>query len=75
MIRFDCPVTHTTVVVDEGAFLSTHRTAAGRVAYARCACRGLVAFATDGHGDWQPVRHGAGSTAAATAPVDTARCA
>lgn len=75
MIHFDCPTTATGVTVAADAFLSTHRTAAGRVAYLRCACDGLAVFARRGRDGWRPVGHAAGHHADAAAPVAVTRCA
>ncbi len=58
MIRFQCPATRTTVTIEEAAFLSVHRTAAGATAYARCTCEGLAVLGTDGSTGWQRVGHG-----------------
>lgn len=71
---FICPTTGVTIALDDAHVLSTHRSATGGVAYARCACGGLAVVTTQGGtGPWTLVAHSSGSTVADTA--DHARSA
>ena len=64
-----CPVIGSPIPTDAEAFLSTHRTATGRVAYIRCDCDGTAVLAAGRQHDWQVVGHASASRPTTSVPA------